>query len=111
FGRTIIEAYAKGVPVIASRLGAMAELVEDRATGRLFAPGDSVSLAAAVNDVTSDPRQWLAMREAAREAFLRRYTPAANYARLMEIYDVALGRPTLPAEDANTACSPCMLTE
>ncbi|NIV03355.1 glycosyltransferase, partial [Candidatus Saccharibacteria bacterium] len=39
FGLTIIEAFALGLPVIASRLGAMAEIVEDGVTGLLFTPG------------------------------------------------------------------------
>ena len=39
FGRSIIEAYACGTPVIASRLGAMTDLAQEEATGRLFNPG------------------------------------------------------------------------
>ena len=39
FGMVIIEAFACGIPVFASRLGAMAELIEDGKTGRLFTPG------------------------------------------------------------------------
>ena len=56
FGRTIIEAYACGTPVIASNLGAMAELVVDGETGLLFAPGDADDLAAKVRSLASDRR-------------------------------------------------------
>ena len=48
FGRTIIEAYAKGTPVLGSRLGAIAELVDHGRTGLLFAPGSAEALAATV---------------------------------------------------------------
>jgi len=41
FGRVIVEGYARGIPVIASRHGAMAELVSDGRTGFLFTPGDA----------------------------------------------------------------------
>ena len=44
----IQEAFAMGLPVIASRLGALAEKVQDGRTGYLFAPGDSADLARAV---------------------------------------------------------------
>ncbi len=44
FGMVIIEAFACGIPVFASRLGAMAELIEDGETGRLFTPGSSTRL-------------------------------------------------------------------
>ena len=43
FGLAIIEAFATALPVIASRLGAMTELIDDRVTGLLFQPGDPKS--------------------------------------------------------------------
>src|SRR5205085_6225281 len=66
FGRTIIEAYAKGTPVVASRLGAMAELVDEGRTGLLFTPADPADLAAAVDRMLSDPAALARMRPAAR---------------------------------------------
>ena len=53
FGRVAAEAFACGVPVVASRLGAMAEVVTDGQDGRLFEPGNAESLAAAVREVMS----------------------------------------------------------
>lgn len=91
FGRTIAEAYAVGAPVVASRLGAMAELVEDGVTGLQFKAGDAGDLAAKVRQVveaTADER--LARRRRARGAFESRFTPQRNYDRLIEIYDLAL---------------------
>ena len=49
FGRTMAEAFSRGTPVIASRLGAMIELVRDGTNGFLFDPGNSESLAETVN--------------------------------------------------------------
>ncbi len=90
FGRTIIEAYAKGTPVLASRLGAMAELVDHGRTGLLFTPGDPEDLAKAVRQFVSDVPA-LKMRRAAREEYEARYTAESNYQLLMTIYARALG--------------------
>jgi len=45
FPRVVIEAFAKGTPVIASKLGGMAEIVDDGRTGLHFKPGDAADLA------------------------------------------------------------------
>jgi len=91
FGRTIAEAFAAGTPVIASRLGAMAELVDEDRTGWLFTPGNARDLAEKVRRVWSVPAPVLAaMRRAARGEYERRFTPAQNYARLLEIYGLAM---------------------
>ena len=50
----ISEAFAMGVPVIASRLGGMAEMVRDGIDGRLFAPGDSAELARILEELARD---------------------------------------------------------
>lgn len=89
FGRTIVEAFAKGTPVVASRLGAMQELVEDGGSGLLFAPGDAADLAAQVHRLASDDALCSAMRRAARRQFEEHYTAEANYAQLIEIYEAA----------------------
>ena len=47
--RVVIEAFAKGTPVIASRLGAMAEVVEDGRNGVQLTPGEPEDLAAKVD--------------------------------------------------------------
>jgi glycosyltransferase involved in cell wall biosynthesis len=83
FGRTIIEAYAKGTPVVASRIGALAELVEEERTGLLFRPGDPADLAAKVQ------RNLSHMRLEARREYQRKYTGTINYAQLMAIYHEA----------------------
>jgi glycosyltransferase involved in cell wall biosynthesis len=90
FGLTVIEAFATGLPVFASRLGAMAELVTDGETGRLSTAGSSDELAAAINWALSHPDLLKAMRIKARREFERKYTAELNYAILMEIYQSAL---------------------
>jgi glycosyltransferase involved in cell wall biosynthesis len=86
FGRTIIEAYAKGTPVVASRLGAMSELVDEGRTGELFTPGDSADLARVLGGLLGDAGRLARMRVAARQEFEARYTAESNYRQLLALY-------------------------
>ncbi len=92
FPVTIAEAFACGVPVIASRLGAKAEIVSDRHTGLHFTPGDAADLAAKVEWAWSHPREMEAMGRAARAEYEAKYTAERNYEMLMEIYQDSIQR-------------------
>jgi glycosyltransferase involved in cell wall biosynthesis len=92
FPRAVIEAFAKGTPVVASRLGAMAEVVDDGRTGLHFEPGNARDLAAQVQRLASEPAQRQQLRRAARQEYERKYTAAANYRTLLAIYEQVLGR-------------------
>lgn len=89
FGRVAIEAFAKGTPVIAANIGAIAELVEHGRTGLHFRPGDSEDLAAKVEWILVHPQELTQMRHEARSEFEAKYTAQENYRRLMEIYSTA----------------------
>lgn len=91
FGKAIIEAFAAGLPVVASNLGAMAELVQHERTGLLFRPGDPADLARKVEWAFAHPVELAAMRAAARAEYEAKYTPARNYEMLMAIYQRAIG--------------------
>lgn len=91
FGRVIIEAYACRVPVIASRIGAVEELVIDGETGLLFTPGDSEELRQKLDWLWKRPREITRMGTRARKEFEEKYTPEANYKQLMGIYQQVLG--------------------
>ena len=86
FGRTIIEAYATGTPVIASRLGAMADLVEEERTGLLFNPGDADDLISKIRHALEHPAKRLHWGREARRAFEQKYSADVAYEKLMEIY-------------------------
>lgn len=86
FGRVAIEAFAKGTPVIAAAIGAIAELVEPDRNGFHFRPGDPEDLAAKVELALSNFAQLTQMRQEARAEFENKYTAEKNYLRLMEIY-------------------------
>lgn len=90
--RTILESFAAGTPVIASRLGAMASLVRHGETGLHFRPGDAADLAAQVRWMLAHPATWATMRRHARAEYLREYTPERNYQLLMRLYNRLLER-------------------
>jgi glycosyltransferase involved in cell wall biosynthesis len=92
FPMIIAEAFACGVPVITSRLGAMAEIIEDGKTGFLSAPGNGMELAKKVEWAWSHPGEMAAMGKAARREYDQKYTPEMNYRRLAEIYASARER-------------------
>lgn len=89
FGRVAVESFAKGTPVIASRIGAIAELVEHDRTGRHFQPGNPEDLAQQVKWVVGHPAAVQKMRQNARTEFEARYTADTNYHMLMDIYNKA----------------------
>lgn len=86
FGRVGIEALATGTPLIVSKIGALAELVDSGINGMLFNPGDSQDLANKVYLLLRNPHKLSQMRRAARQSFEAKYTAADNYHRLMKIY-------------------------
>jgi glycosyltransferase involved in cell wall biosynthesis len=90
FGLVAVEAFACGVPVIASRLGAMAEIVEDGKTGLHFTPGDPEDLAAKVEWAWAHPREMEEMGRAGRAEYESKYTAQRNYELLMDTYHSAI---------------------
>ncbi len=88
FGRVAVEAFAKGTPVIAANIGAIAEVVEHGRTGLHFQPGDAVDLAAQVEWALSHPSELAQMRREVRAEFETKYTAKQNYRQLMEIYNL-----------------------
>jgi glycosyltransferase involved in cell wall biosynthesis len=85
----VLEAFAAGVPVVASRIGSLAEIVEHGRTGLLATAGDPEDLAAMLDRVLASPSQAAAMGREARLEFETHYTAAANYEQLMRIYEAA----------------------
>jgi glycosyltransferase involved in cell wall biosynthesis len=90
FPVTLAESFACGTPVVASRLGSMAEIVEPNQTGWLFRPGDAEDLANTISAGLADKTKLLKMSAACRLSFEHRYAADRNYAALMEIYSRAL---------------------
>jgi glycosyltransferase involved in cell wall biosynthesis len=90
FPMTIREAFASGKPVVASRMGAMAEIVNDGKTGLLFEPGNPDDLAEKVQWLAEHKEIAVQMGKSARVEFETKYTAEKNYEILMNIYKIAI---------------------
>ena len=75
---------------VASRIGALAGLVEDGVTGLLVTPGDPAELARAIERLRARPEKARRMGAAARAAYLRDWTETATTATLLTVYRTAL---------------------
>ncbi len=86
FPLVIAEAYARGVPVLASDRGALGELVEEGRTGLRFLPGDARDLARRVRQAWADAKRTRDWGLAARARFEERYTAERKAERLLDLY-------------------------
>jgi glycosyltransferase involved in cell wall biosynthesis len=84
--RSAVEAFARQVPVVASRIGAMQEMVEDGETGFLFTPGDADDLVNSVNRALSDNSRLAEVGRRARKQFEAKYSASQNRKMLQDIY-------------------------
>lgn len=89
FPMVIREAFAYGVPVAASRIGALMELVEDGVNGALFRPNAADEIAGLIRRLWGDPTALEQMSAQARQSYLRAYTEDANGEILQAVYDAA----------------------
>jgi glycosyltransferase involved in cell wall biosynthesis len=85
----LMEAMAMELPVVATRVGGVPELVEDGVSGRLVAPGSARELADALAEVSGSIGSLSQWRHAARRTVERQYNTAelgARMASLLERY-------------------------
>ena len=90
FPMTIVEAFSAGLPVIASRLGALAEIILPGKTGALFDAGSAAALAATVRTLDAAPERLAQMGRDARATYENRYTAQQNLPLLEAIYAGAM---------------------
>ncbi|MBB3903167.1 glycosyltransferase involved in cell wall biosynthesis [Methylobacterium brachythecii] len=86
----IVEAFASGTPVIASRIGSLAEVIEDGVTGIHTKPGDAADLAMAMMRLVSDPAMARRMGDAARQKYEEKWSEAPTTSHLLSIYEEAV---------------------
>ncbi len=104
----ILEAMSHGLPIITSRLGGQAELVEDGVTGFLFDPNDPQDLGQKMKRFWEDPELCRQFGSAGFAKVQSQYGEETYYGRLCDIYDQAIsltgGRPTrVPAAPAGSS--------
>ena len=82
----ILEAAAAGVPILASRLGGIPELIQEGVTGHLFEPQIRSTLLSQLRNIFSDAHLASQMAANAREQAVRRFHPNVIAAKHLEIY-------------------------
>jgi L-malate glycosyltransferase len=90
FGLAALEALASGVPVVATDIGGLPEVVRNGETGRLVPVHDPRALAAAVLDLLGDEPRRAAMGRAARADAMARFRPGPVVDRFEALYRQAL---------------------
>jgi len=88
--RTILESFAAGTPVIASKVGNMENLIQHERSGIHFRPGDASDLVSRVEWLLDHHREWKSMRHSARREYETQYSAERNYELLIKIYDCVL---------------------
>jgi len=87
FGLSALEALATGVPVVATRVGGLPEVVRDGETGVLCDVGDIDGMAAAARELIRDRARWQAMSVTAAIDARARFSRDAVVARYERLYD------------------------
>ena len=88
-GIAALEAMAAGVPIVASRVGGLAEMLTDGETALLVPPGDPEALAAALSRLHSDSRLRHNLAESALALVKSRYSLSPMLERLAALYEEA----------------------
>jgi glycosyltransferase involved in cell wall biosynthesis len=86
FPMTVVEAMANGTPLVVSKIGALAEIVEDGVTGMHFEVGSSAGLARAVRAICEDRERLMLMGQSARKHYEAFLSPKVSLGNLEEIY-------------------------
>jgi len=87
FGLVCAEAMACGIPVVASRVGGIPEIVNDGETGLLVPPGDDELLAAAIVRLSRDPQLRRSMGRAGMKRYLELFSIERMGDAVMRLYE------------------------
>lgn len=83
---SIIEAMAAGLPVVASAVGGIPDLIQDQENGLLINPGDAQDLSTKLSDLIANPEKRLALGTSGRQKATLHYSIKVNVNRLVSVY-------------------------
>ncbi|HYS78280.1 MAG TPA: glycosyltransferase [Candidatus Dormibacteraeota bacterium] len=93
FGMSLLEAMAARLPIIATRVGGIPEVVDDQVAGLLVPPADAAALARAANALLGDRGRARRLAEGAARLVVERHSMASVAARVDALYRRLLGSP------------------
>jgi glycosyltransferase involved in cell wall biosynthesis len=82
----VLESFACGVPVVATKLGGLPDLIGDGATGRLVPHDDVAALAAALTELANDPAKTHSKGRRARVLAENRFSPESHLEAITAVY-------------------------
>jgi glycosyltransferase involved in cell wall biosynthesis len=94
---TAIEAMASGLPIVATNVGAIHEVIEEGRTGHLVVPDDPAALATCIADLLDDPARRVMLGSEARLVFQQRFATAGLLASRLAAYSRVLAGRTAAA--------------
>ncbi len=86
----VLEAFAHGKAVIASRIGGIPELIDEGGNGFLFEPGNSTDLRKKMEYLLENPSRGIRMGKNARSKVQKKFNRRLYYERLRKVYEEAL---------------------
>lgn len=92
FPMVVIEAFAAGTPVIASRIGTLADIIEDGVTGKLADPGNAAQLGERFAWAIDHPSELAGLGVQARQRYESRFRGPTHLAALLDIYQASIAR-------------------
>lgn len=100
FPMSVVEAMAMSLPVVASDIGSLGEIIQPGINGEQFQPGDVPELVAVLRKILSHPRRLDKLRCGARQAFERFYSEDVNLRQLEGIYEKQIRSRAVPVHSA-----------
>lgn len=92
FPMIVVEAFSRGLPVLASLIGSLAEIVTPNVNGALFEPANAASIVDTVQEFLSAPSSGQRLGAGALQSYLSLYTEKQNLEQLETIYAEAVGQ-------------------
>ncbi|QPJ61566.1 MAG: glycosyltransferase family 4 protein [Candidatus Nitronauta litoralis] len=93
FGLVAAEAMSYGIPVVASRFGALMSTVKDGVSGLLFEMNNADDLAEKITTIWNDPDLAKKLGEGGRREVKERFDPSLQFSQLVEVYEKAIASP------------------
>lgn len=96
FGLVAAEAMSHGIPVVASRFGALMSTVKDGVSGLLFEMNNADDLAEKITTIWNDPELAKNLGEGGRREVKERFDPSLQFQQLLDVYNKAIANPVKP---------------